>query len=304
MREGDFEVLLLVNGEPVETVEIQGQVYAVASPGSEYVVKVNIYPQKNGEFDFRYLRLGLFIDGIDVNYWKRVDFTSLNSTPRSHGDPISVFFYGFSKTQTEMTSFVFSTPSAPSSSSQILNPIENSSLGNIVVVVYEADITTGTHANISKGVTLSETSINDDTKLWQRPSVTTTAGKALIGKETFQPLGKWINKSKSPLKTIKLKYHSKEMLNVLQQLSKDVSFKEDESKKRKLEEFKLADESAHASADREFSFRGLEGQSIKLSQDIVCVPVVREIPLLDLTAIDDDQSTDGLQWSTVRKTLF
>ena len=300
MREGVFELLLLVDGEPVETVEIQGQVYAVARPGSEYTVKVNIYPKKPGVFGFRYLRLGLFIDGVDVNYWKRVDFTALSDTPKSKDEPISVFFYGFSKTQTEMTSFVFATPSPPSSSSSSnLSTTENSSLGNIVLVVYEADVSSGTHANVSKSVTLSDTSVNDDTKLWRRPSVTTTAGKSLVGKETFQPLGKWINKSKTPMKSITLKYHTKEMLNVLQHLSKDFSFKEDDSKKRKLEEMKN-----NASADQDFSFRGLEGQSIKLNNDIVCVPVVKEIPMLDLTTIDDDESTAGLQWTTVKKTMF
>lgn len=168
-----------------------------------------------------------------------------------------------------------------------------------MLVVYEADVSSGTHANVSKSVTLSDTSVNDDTKLWRRPSVTTTAGKSLVGKETFQPLGKWINKSKTPMKSITLKYHTKEMLNVLQHLSKDFSFKEDDSKKRKLDETK-----SNASADQDFSFRGLEGQSIKLNNDIVCVPVVKEIPMLDLTTIDDDESTAGLQWTTVKKTMF
>lgn len=309
MRDGMFEVLLISEGKPLDTVEIQGQLYVCAVPGREYSVKVNIYPLHTGAFAFKYLRLGLFIDGVDVNYWKRVDFTTLNAS-RTEDEPIAVFFYGFSKSQTEMTSFVFSQLSSTSTSSYSLSGNnDTSSLGNIRLVVYEAEVTYGTHANISRGVTVAEGSVKEDTKLWHRPSVATTAGKALTGKETFQPLEKWANKSNTPIKSMTLKYHTIEMLTVLEELSKNVNFREDVSKKRKFDDAGTRGEIDSTfdnvpTQDYTLGNSSDQTQYTRLNPDIVCIPVVKEIPLLDLSSLGDDDSIDGLQWSTVKKTMI
>jgi hypothetical protein len=87
MREGKFELVAASIDEsfggirPFEERSISGNTYAVAIPGQEYCVKVNIYRDENGQFAPARLRIGLYVDGSDVQYWKRIDLTKEHLLP-------------------------------------------------------------------------------------------------------------------------------------------------------------------------------------------------------------------------------
>lgn len=71
--------------------EVNGVQYIVAEPGMEYFVKVNVYRNVDGSWPAKYLRAGLFVDGKDVQYWKRLDFTDQGIR---HHDLASASFWG------------------------------------------------------------------------------------------------------------------------------------------------------------------------------------------------------------------
>lgn len=71
MRESNFEVLVLRtvdNGQFDEDV-VDDISYTVAEPGCEYYVKVIAHRNEDGSWPFPYIRIGLYIDGFDVQYW-------------------------------------------------------------------------------------------------------------------------------------------------------------------------------------------------------------------------------------------
>ena len=82
MRDGLYEVQLVDEGDlPFQESCVEGTTYAHAKPGQEFAVRITVHRNPlNGEFPFNYLRLGLFIDGHDVNYWKRMDMTAAGSS--------------------------------------------------------------------------------------------------------------------------------------------------------------------------------------------------------------------------------
>lgn len=108
MREGLYEVQLVnVNDEPFREEEIDDKTYTHAAPGQEFTVKITVHRHPiTGEFPYACLRLGLFVDGYDVQYWKRMDFTV---TP-AELDHVSAVFVGFKKNTADLRAFVFSAP--------------------------------------------------------------------------------------------------------------------------------------------------------------------------------------------------
>lgn len=272
MRIGQFEVSLLVKETLVPEEIIDTETYAIVNAGDSYTVQVNIYPP----FPCDFLRIGLFVDGVDVNYWKRVNFTTLSEEAHESLAPATVVFWGFAKSQNEMKSFVFAPPIASSSSSSSASDVHTSkAFGRIKVVIYKAAMTFGTYLNQTIDTSSSSNSqstqmqVRPDTKFWTQPSVGTIAGDVLKNKEVFKPLEKWINSSSTPLITLEMEYHTRDMLEVLRQVG-------DDSRKRKT-------------PSDEDELPGAARKNDTLGDGIEIVEVVKIVPILDLTEDEDSR---------------
>lgn len=78
MREGNFEVLVYDAQTHTLFPEkiIAGVPFVVTEPGREYYVQVSVHrADLSSLWDYKYIRVGLYVDGFDVAYWKRLDFT-------------------------------------------------------------------------------------------------------------------------------------------------------------------------------------------------------------------------------------
>jgi hypothetical protein len=226
MREGKFELIVASVNDSFAGLRVINErcigdhVYAVAVPGLEYCVKVNIYRDKNGLFTPPRLRIGLYVDGNDVQYWKRIDLTKVSLLPTAADEPVSATFWGFKKNVADIRSFQFAatktTSTAESSSS--LQP-DTKSVGQIRAVIYEAMVIGGTFEN-KNGIHEVPESLNipEDVKFWQQASLTTNAGRKIPDKvEQFDPLEKWINVGplSDPLQEMTLFYHTEATLDCI-----------------------------------------------------------------------------------------
>jgi len=96
MREGNFEVLVYdaqTNNLFPEKI-IDGVSYVITEPGKEYYVQVSVHRSDlYSLWDYKYIRVGLYVDGFDVAYWKRLDFTEKNveSSTVVHGNKIRIY---------------------------------------------------------------------------------------------------------------------------------------------------------------------------------------------------------------------
>ena len=230
MREGKFELIVASVSDSFLGLQsydercINDKNYAVAIPGKEYCVKVNIYRDQNGNFTPSRLRIGLYVDGNDVQYWKRIDLTKANLLPTASNSPVSATFWGFKKNVTDIRSFQFATPkisTAAESSSSAQS--DTKCLGQIHAVIYEAMVFGGTFENKNgiHGVP-EDCSLPENKKFWQQPSLSTSAGRKIPDKiEQFDPLEKWVNIGplSDPLHAMTLFYHTESTLNCIEALS-------------------------------------------------------------------------------------
>jgi hypothetical protein len=217
MRQGPYELLLVGDGEvTLDEYLFDGVPVAKAEPGQSYHVMVNVYRNESGRFPAKYLRFGLYIDGIDVQYWKRIDLSNEKLLPSDPKQPVCSRFWGFKKNLDSMLSFVFSAPST-SSASDSSSSGSMASLGTIRLVVFEAQVATGVYDNMNGyGEAPGQQNIGESEKFWKQASVTTAAGKALrLEKEKFLPLSRWSNIGTVPLATLQLRYHSSSMIEFL-----------------------------------------------------------------------------------------
>ncbi len=101
MRVGLYEVLLIGdNNQAFEETWIGEQCYFHAIPDRHYHVKINIYRDPNTmEFPSPYLRFGLYIDGNDVQYWKRLDLSDASLLPKDDQEPRLIPFLWFQEKQ-------------------------------------------------------------------------------------------------------------------------------------------------------------------------------------------------------------
>jgi hypothetical protein len=287
MRDGQYEILLLGDNDvPFREEYINGQWTVIASPGKSYHIRVNVYRDSvTGEWPHPYLRLGLFVDGADVQYWKRLDLSNEKLLPRDWFLPISSVFWGFKVNTTEIRSFVFS-PTASSSSSSTL-PItsrpSSSSVsddqGTIRLVVHDARVTTGVFNNnvVTSQDRLpsvsSSSSLNQDSKFWKQPSVMTSGGRKIQNeKEKFIPLTRWENCTSEPMKIITLQYHSEDVIRYLKNPAAQQEKERENEKKRKREE----EEEAEVLRLRQLEEHTVNGGEV---EEIV---KEKEVPFLDL----------------------
>eukprot|EP01041_Mallomonas_annulata_P011289 gene11289-23623_t len=213
MKFGNYDILLLDNSRNISFPErtVAGKEYVVADPGREYSVNVIVRRDKESKlFPTRLLKIGLYVDGQDVNYWKRLALTNPDE------QSAATIFWGFKTNSTDIRSFVFASPSVTTNAT--IDP--NASklpLGQIEVVLFEAIESEGIFQNkIQNNENNNIPSLNSDKKFWQLPSVTTSAGDRVNHtKEKFIPLPAWSNKSHFPFARFTVLYHTSAMLNLM-----------------------------------------------------------------------------------------
>lgn len=219
MRDGLYEVHLIDQyGNPIAESTIEDKVYAHAAPSQEFSVRITVHKNpRTGRFPFEYLRLGLFIDGHDVNYWKRMDLTVA-----SDQSAVSASFQGWKKNTIDLRAFVFSSPALASAEDE-LNPqireeMSKKPLGQIKIIVHEATVSDGIFENKSGFHEMPPAQkVSEGKKFWQQASLTTTAGRRIESdKEKFTPLQVWKNISPIPNHEMVLNYHTFEMIKFIE----------------------------------------------------------------------------------------
>jgi hypothetical protein len=138
--------------------------------GKEYSVKVCIHRLENGLWPFPFLRIGLFVDSIDVQYWKRLDLTT---GEMEKATTASASFWGFKKNSQDLNAFVFSNPSSSSSCGSPRVVERASEVGQIRAIIHEAQLGQGTFQNISGcfAVPTVPSAVIEGKKFWQQASV-------------------------------------------------------------------------------------------------------------------------------------
>lgn len=256
MRVGQFEILLMnTDLKHLEEQTIAGTTYAVATEGNEYIVRVFVHRDQYGNFPVERMRVGLYVDGHDVQYWKRLD-TSATKTD-SDVTCVSTTFWGFKKSSTEIHAFTFATPDTVSSTES------SSSVGKIEVVIYEAEVVGGINENTSGqyGVPKSQT-VGGDKKFYMQASVGTTGGRKLENIEKFDPLLRWTNKHSHPIASLVLSYHTLDMLHLIENIRR---------------------ESVKASVLGKRSAEIIAQTDTDDCDEVAVIPVVRKYELVDLT---------------------
>jgi len=219
MRQGQYEILILnSDGAGYEERQMSGKTCVRAEPGKEYNVRINVYRDARGNFPAKYLRFGLFVDGVDVQYWKRIDLSDEELLPTNPLEPVSSRFWGFKKNVNDIRSFVFSVPDT-TTNSYAHSAEDYKCLGSVKLEVYEACVTYGTYENQSGQFEAPSTQqIGESAKFWQQASLTTAAGRKIeLEKEKFLPLPRWKNLRKVPDEVLVLQYHTASMMDFLEE---------------------------------------------------------------------------------------
>lgn len=253
--------------EPYAEQEVDGRTYAVVSPGETYHVKVTVHPDNRGRFRYKHLRFGLYVDGQDVQYWKRLDLSKATSDNQA-----TVRFWGFKQNVNDIRSFVFSSVKSSSSDST-----PSSALGRLKVVVFEAQIVSGAINNLVAARNISSQHlVPEGTKFFKQASVMTALGDRInSSKEVFVPnLSKWENLGTVPLATIELFYHTAETLHVLREAS--MSGDQDESAAGRVAKKPRRE-------NEQSDSQPVGGDNGEEAEDVVVVRRERIVPMLDLT---------------------
>lgn len=231
--------------------------------------------------------VGLYVDGVDVQYWKRLDASTIKDSDISNNDDlkdsISAKFYGFKKNVGDLQSFVFSTPEVIETSDKIRSATKES-VGSIYAVIYEAKVEEGTFSNqvmVKDVKNHTKVVVPEASKFFDHASLTTTAGDVVEkGKDPFNPLQRWSNQSQYPIATLTLKYHSSSTLDILKRAkdSHQKSIPSDQSRKRPHEVIDMTGEDDDIEDVKHPKKNGHE------EDDIVVLPLPPKIlPLIDIT---------------------
>jgi hypothetical protein len=184
--------------------------YAVAEPDNEYIVKVIVHRNSLNKFIADHIRIGIYVDGTDCNYWKRIDTDSVKATDSA----TCTTFKGFKIGAEDMRAFVFASPTVRDNSSSGSSTSDTLSAGTIRVDAFECVCDEGVFMNRSKTYTApSGSQVTPDSKFYQQPSVTTKGGRNVNRLEKFEPLARW--KNKSELCSFVLHYHAKDVIDFL-----------------------------------------------------------------------------------------
>jgi hypothetical protein len=297
MRIDGFEITVIDDtGKILEEEIIDGKSYLASEPGRGYHVNIGVYRNPNTKkFPAQFLRFGLFIDGVDVQYWKRLDLSNDAELPKELHIPVCSKFWGFKQKVNELKSFMFSkavTNGAVDATKLALPPTDRR--GTIRVVIYEARIVGGTFHNQNNPRNLTVGGTSSSNKPLEQASVVTSVGDAVSSeKEKFLPLERWENCSGTPMKTIDIYYHDRNTLNLLKQTAR---FKRPET-------VAPISSNINSSVDEQASAKRPRSQEDTAAEDeeevFEGVAIIRrkvEVPMLDLT--DDDA---GPVWTTTAR---
>lgn len=221
MREGCFELVLKrVSGKDDDFFgeeEVGGSPTVIGEMDAEYIVCVNIHrDEATGKWPGSKLRIGLVIDGHDVQYSNRV---YLSEKLPKEVDYVTAVFEGFKKNAKDLRAFKFGMPSyipsGSSSSSSRGQGVAIDCLGKIQAVVYKCARAgkTSVVRNQSRFHELfSYESTGREKKAWLQPSLVTKGGQR-IDEETDRfpkELARWkIANDDKPIKTLMVSYHTK-----------------------------------------------------------------------------------------------
>jgi hypothetical protein len=234
------------------------------------------------------MRVGLYVDGYDCNYWKRLDLSNDKDLP-GH---VSARFWGFKRDSDDIRAFVFATPDMGGNNQ---NRNIRTNIGEIKVIIHEAEITGGYFDNknsFSNEIPSSLKAIDGDTKFWKQASVTTIAGRRIDkNKEKFPELIRWVNKTKEPSYTIQLHYHTKEMLELMQRLQLQESNLL--KRKRETEHIDLTLDTDDDEDNNHDDDNGDKNNDKIDDEYLEVIKVDKEVDVLDITDESDPQ------WSTV-----
>lgn len=313
MRWGNYEISILTDSKVLNEVVLSGKTYVYSEPGKEYHVNIAVYRDPiTRKFPATHLRFGLYVDGIDVQYWKRLDLSQDKDLPSDINIPVCVKFWGFKENVSELRSFVFTTPTYIEENAAIPTAAETvRQMGTLRVVIFEARVTTGDfHNQQAAKKVITQSSINGgNVKLLDQASLITGTGQQVSNtQEVFAPLQRWENLSKQPLATIDLYYHSRQMIDILSRLmgqrmaerervstystsgKRDASVLQMDSSDDEDSEnnhHKLARLSTYPSS----SEYGVDSREA-VEEEVVVIQKTRVAPMLDLT---DEHDTP--QWS-------
>jgi hypothetical protein len=307
MRFGSVTVKLKSDQCELEEVLVKGKNFVVAKPGKEYTIHVTFHREGDGFFSLfkntGLVRVGVYVDGVDAGYWKRLDLNAQNTNSSA-----SVTFYGFKMNTSDIRAFTFADVHAVSDMNLNRSKINNASLGKIRVVIYESIPIEGVFDNRSGSQALLLTNtIDSERKFWEQASVSTSAGRSMHGVETFQAVKRWKSAQTSPDLDITLLYHTRKLLSILETTEEKPRLKrqaEDTlsssaSKQKKSEPIDLAVDAnlnEGEGADSENSGKDSDPKEIKndvIDDEIEIIPVIKEIPMLDV---------ETNTWSSVTQT--
>lgn len=280
MKEGQFEILLLDENN-VSFEESEG--FILGSPGREYSVCVRINRDNFGKFPFKtpHIKVGLFIDGIDVQYWKRLDLSEIKINDKC---PAEVTFWGFKQDTQHVKAFIFALPVSKSVCNTTIKTSTSNedSLGQVRVVFYEAQVTQEVFQNIiptSRGAP-TEHVISESKKFWQQASLSTTCGRS-VQHDSFKPIVRWNNLYKEPSKILVVNYHTPEMFKMMRNFEDAPS---SSSSKRVM-----VDLSNDCDDDKQL----LKSQKTKTTEDetnedIQIMPTIKHVPMLDISGENEE----------------
>lgn len=296
MKEGNFEVFLVGNDEkPLE--ESEG--FILARSDKEYSVCVRVHRDmisKKFPFHSSYVKVGCYVDGVDVQYWKRLNFTAIDD------NVVEVKFWGFKQDTQQVKAFVFAVPKSAASLSGTHRD-DNISLGQIRVVFFEAEISSDVFSNcVPTGKAQTAHYTTDTKKFWQQASLSTVSGR-VIEKESFRPVARWNNLHKDPSKTVVVNYHTPEMFSMMKtfeshEAQNKAASSSGESCPNKRSVVDLSndddgDNNVGGCNDGSSKHQKREDEESGDEDDIQVMPTVKDVPLLDI-------SGDVEVWSAVR----
>ena len=239
MRDGPFElkVIVLDNNKVLDEadknlfsayeVDIDNVRYAEVESGKSFAVQVVIHQSYQGSHWFKnyvkppkHVRIGLYVDGIDVQYWKRLDLTDPGTT-------LSSIFWGFKENSVSnsLRSFTFAQTKENGDTGNLTKAPD----ANIRVVFFEAEEVGGIYSNQSthsEALPVAPVILKEGKKFWEQASVTTIAGEVVNPNiERFVPVKRWRNVTSQPMHTMTMFYHTKSMIRCLRTIKTSTSNK-------------------------------------------------------------------------------
>ncbi len=220
MRDGPYELVLrerTPEGKLLREEDIKGEAVVHGDRGGEFVVCVNIFrDSKSHKWPARKLRVGLHVDGQDVQYWNRVD---LPEKLPVQVDYVTVIFEGFKKNTKDLRSFKFGTPDLKLPSARNYSSVIPSSskvkvddLGKIRASIYTVS-TASKVAVVQNQSRFHEVPTHSLTgtekKAKDQPSLVTVSGQGVVEEPGRFPdeLMTW-NAASNPTAVLTITYHT------------------------------------------------------------------------------------------------